>query len=540
MILRRDVLIITGIIFIMLFIVIYTISTNQILSSFSDLEKKYALENVNRSINALNDEILKLDNICYDWAAWDDTYEFVDNPTQEYIDSNLVDSTFTALHLNFIVYVNRSGYIVYAKAYDLRKNQRMPLPEGLLDHIDFLSTFNETPELGKLTKRGIISIDGEAAIVSSRPILTSEDEGPINGALIMGRFLDKEEIRALSESVGLKLSLIPASTHLDKIKLVPVNESVIVGYALLKDVYGKPAYILSVEMSRDIYMHGLKTVRLFILSITAVGILFSIVTIVFIDRSVLSRISMLSESVSKIRESGNLKERVPVNGSDELAKLGTEINGMLERIENLNEQLKVLNRILRHDMLNNLTVIKAALESVEPRNDSDKSLLKHAVNSVDKSVELIRDVRELESAITSGTDLKPVNIREAIENVAKNYPNVKFNISGECKCLADKAIQSVFDNIINNAIIHGKTDRIDITIRDVGDFCEVRIADYGKGVPEEIKDKIFEEGFKYGESARTGLGLYIVKKVLERYGGSVAVEDNKPCGAVFVLKFKKC
>ncbi|HDN73870.1 MAG TPA: ATP-binding protein, partial [Archaeoglobus sp.] len=55
----------------------------------------------------------------------------------------------------------------------------------------------------------------------------------------------------------------------------------------------------------------------------------------------------------------------------------------------------------------------------------------------------------------------------------------------------------------------------------------------------EIKERIFEEGFKYGENARTGLGLYIVRKVMEKYGGKVWVEDNEPTGTIFVLEFKR-
>jgi two-component system sensor kinase len=70
------------------------------------------------------------------------------------------------------------------------------------------------------------------------------------------------------------------------------------------------------------------------------------------------------------------------------------------------------------------------------------------------------------------------------------------------------------------------------------DYCEIRIADNGKGIPDEIKDDIFEEGFSYGDSGGSGLGLYIVKKTIERYDGSVRVENNKPSGSVFVIHLK--
>ena len=82
------------------------------------------------------------------------------------------------------------------------------------------------------------------------------------------------------------------------------------------------------------------------------------------------------------------------------------------------------------------------------------------------------------------------------------------------------------------------TFSLEIKIEKVRDMYEIRIADNGIGIPDEIKGRIFEEDFSHGEEARTGLGLYIVKKTMENYGGSVRVEDNTPKGSVFVLKLK--
>jgi|GEM_PF-5798430 len=66
-------------------------------------------------------------------------------------------------------------------------------------------------------------------------------------------------------------------------------------------------------------------------------------------------------------------------------------------------------------------------------------------------------------------------------------------------------------------------NRIDIVIRGTGEFCEVRIADHGTGIPNEMKEHIFEENFVHGETGNTGLGLYIVRNAMESYGGSVYV-----------------
>jgi signal transduction histidine kinase len=67
-----------------------------------------------------------------------------------------------------------------------------------------------------------------------------------------------------------------------------------------------------------------------------------------------------------------------------------------------------------------------------------------------------------------------------------------------------------------------------------------RIADNGPGVPDEQKERIFEEGEKGIDSEDTGLGLHLVRTLVDRYGGDVRVEDNEPEGSVFVAESLRC
>lgn len=131
---------------------------------------------------------------------------------------------------------------------------------------------------------------------------------------------------------------------------------------------------------------------------------------------------------------------------------------------------------------------------------------------------MIKRMRELESLITFGNNLKSTHLKEVLKVVARNY-DVQIWIEGDGVVLADEALISVFDNIIRNATIHGKADKIRIKIENKDELCEIRIADNGSGIPEEFKNEIFDEGFSYGDSRGSGLGLYIVRKTIERYGG---------------------
>ena len=208
-----------------------------------------------------------------------------------------------------------------------------------------------------------------------------------------------------------------------------------------------------------------------------------------------------------------------------------------EELKAHREHLKLIHKILRHDLINHLCVINSALRLHEKTKEEE--LLEEASARVDKCVELINRMKELESFISSHRGLKLYTVTDVLKTVMDCYHTVAFHIEGDGQVLADESLNSVIDNIINNAVVHGKTDKIDIDIGVKEEFCEIRIADYGTGIPDEIKDKIFEEGFVYGETGNTGLGLYIVKKTMENYGGHVYVEDNTPAGAVLVLALRR-
>lgn len=209
-----------------------------------------------------------------------------------------------------------------------------------------------------------------------------------------------------------------------------------------------------------------------------------------------------------------------------------------KNMEEMNKTLKVVNSILRHDVLNNLTVIGGSLEIYKMKKD--EKFLASATGAVDRSVDLIKKMREVEMVI-SPKEMKMVNLRAVVDEVVKKFlgQKMRFEVRGEGFVLADDALGSVFENIINNAMNHSGSDTMAIAIAPRNDgFCDVRISDQGVGIPNEVKPKIWQEGFKYGKSGQSGLGLFIVKKVVERYGGTIVVEDNKPKGTAFIMRLR--
>ncbi len=323
----------------LLITVIYLGSRVIFLRSFIKLEEKKLGENVERVIHAIEDEISGMENIADDWACWDDTYRFIKDRNEEYIKSNLVDETFPTLKLNLIVYVDKNYNIVFSKAYDLIRNRSTSMPRGFMDHIKRGLPLVEKPIKGKDIS-GIITLPDGPLLIVSKPILTSEEKGPSRGALIMARFLDEREVEDLSRKLRLSISIKRAKRSQEGIIIRPVSSRVIEGSTILKDIYGKPAILLTVSMRRDIYEMGVATTFYVAICLLILGAIFTLVVIFLLEKQVLSRLSFISEKVEEIGKKRDFSRRLEIPGKDELSKLGSSINNMLKELEEAKEELK--------------------------------------------------------------------------------------------------------------------------------------------------------------------------------------------------------
>jgi PAS domain S-box-containing protein len=354
MTLRRKTLFIIGATFYGVIILLFFISRNILLDSFLELEKQNSIQNTERALSALLQESSNLEATAGDWAAWDDTYAFIEDADTEYVESNLVDGTFIELRLNLMVFVNSAGQIVFGKAFDLNNEKEIPVPQSLQEHLSPGDILLTHPDEGSSVS-GVVLLPESPVLVASRPILTSQSEGPIRGTLVMGRYLDAAEIERLAEATRMPLTLyefnapqLPADFRAARsslstespISVRPIDEQSVAGYALVKDIYGKPVLMLRADMPRDIYQQGQTTVSYLILSIVGVGLLFGLGTILLLERQVLSRLFRLSKSVMSIGTSGDLSARVVIEGEDEISNLASTINGMLGALQQSEQELR--------------------------------------------------------------------------------------------------------------------------------------------------------------------------------------------------------
>ncbi len=210
----------------------------------------------------------------------------------------------------------------------------------------------------------------------------------------------------------------------------------------------------------------------------------------------------------------------------------TDLHLLADELKKSGEYLTLINKILRHDILNDLTVIRGYIEM------GDKELREIALSKIERIYTLIRESKAIEEAIGGKQSM---NLAEVVREIGKHYEeqaDIEY-ILNDVFVNANEALYSVVDNIMRNAVMHSKKDRVKITVEvfSSGRFGVIRISDDGVGIPENLKETIFEEGFSTSDS--TGLGLYIAKKAIDLLNGEIRVYDNEPSGAIFEIRLRK-
>ena len=415
---------------------LYLVSRKVLLRSFGELEQRAVWKEVRRVLSVLSDELSTLDEIAYDWAAWDDTYKFIEDANEDYIRSNLTDETFTGLRLNLMLFIHSSGRVVFGKAFDLLDDEEVPVPQSVQEHLRKGSLLRHPDTESRLT--GILLLPEGPMLVASRPILTSKDRGPIRGTLIMGRYLDSSEVEHISSTTRLSvvlrrcdeprmpmdLRVVMSSLSDGKPVVVrPIDEDLVAGYALLRDIYGNPALVLRVDVPRDIYRHGKATIYYFILSSVTIGVIFGLVMLSLLERHILSRLVNLRRDVTSI--GGDPSSRLRVKGKDEISDLAEDINRMLESLERTRKALIEGEERFR-------TVTERALAGVYIIQDGKFRYVNPALAEMFgyTQEELIDRLGPLELTHPDDRPLVAKNIRRRLEGKVES---VHYTFRGLCK-----------------------------------------------------------------------------------------------------------
>ncbi len=207
------------------------------------------------------------------------------------------------------------------------------------------------------------------------------------------------------------------------------------------------------------------------------------------------------------------------------------------------ERMAFLNRLLRHNVLNDMNLVLGRATTLEEHVDTDgQPAVDLVVERSEDIVELVTKMRWLTRVITTEGEFErktielSTNLERELEKIQDSYNvTIRADVPSGLYVEADDLLAELFENLLTNAVHHNDiTDpRVTVWVDDRPDSFVVNIADNGPGIPDGEKDDLFELDQGNITSDGGGIGLVLVETLVSQYGGDIWVEDNEPRGALF-------
>ena len=219
------------------------------------------------------------------------------------------------------------------------------------------------------------------------------------------------------------------------------------------------------------------------------------------------------------------------------AEAATQAKLEQEFVERQQETNEVLNRILRHHLLNGLTVIRGQAQVLEAGVDEEAA--DHAETVIDRADEMtatIEEIRDITRTLTEEPTLLSVDfgavLSEELADARERFPDGTFVVEGsipsDCTVQANDLLGRAIANVLTNAVEHNDSaePRVELSVQVDEDAVVLSVADNGPGIPEEVRADVFAPSERGIDSDGEGLGLFLTASVVEQYGGRVWIGDG--------------
>ena len=378
------------------------------------------------------------------------------------------------------------------------------------------------------------------------PVYVEGGRGPaLISVLVAGFPVDQASAESLKSSTGGTDVLITAGGRTIASTLPPGSTAKYSELTTaLKDVAGED--IGELHFLRP-FTGAVGDLRVQIAAIWAAAILFALVATYFAARRLLGPIRSLDAAAREVAR-GNYDYRVPLDGPDEMGRLGHAFNAMCQSIRDSREELirqervNTLGRIATsvvHDLRNPLAAIYSGAEllvdgSLPPSHT--ERLASNIYRSSRQVLNLLDDLMGL--ARGSKPALEVCRLSEIVEDAWNGVAvdGVSFSIAGDATVEAPVSrarIERVFTNLFANSVqAMPSGGRIHVDVALDGENAVIAVRDTGPGIPQQIRRSLFQPFTTAGKSNGLGLGLTLSRQTVAEHGGTLTLEDSRQ-GACF-------
>ena len=287
------------------------------------------------------------------------------------------------------------------------------------------------------------------------------------------------------------------------------------------------------------------------LIISAVLALLGGVATYFISGHALRPIREFSDKIEKVQAQNLADSRIEENQVKELNQLSVSYNRMLERLSAAFEIQRQFTANAAHELRTPLALMQVQLDlyhsNSHPDNDADTvQMIKMVTEQNDRLNKMVKTLLDMSELQTVGRDdeiILDALVDEVLEDLEPLAETKNIRLIGKCKDItmvgSDILIYRLVYNLVENAIKYNHSGgQVTVTADRKENHVYLSVEDTGAGIPEELKERVFEPFFRVDKSRSrelggVGLGLALVREIVRVHDGSITVKSNPSGGTIF-------
>ncbi|MCC6578804.1 MAG: HAMP domain-containing protein [Phycisphaeraceae bacterium] len=319
--------------------------------AFRELEHAQATTDTQRCLASLNRELDQMAMTALDYAAWDDTRQFLDDNNEKYAHDNLVSDNFNSLKLDLISILRLDGTAHWSRYLDAESGELVAAdswPATGLKADDPLLKHADSSDV----QRGLYPSPRGVMLVVSAPITSTNQVEPIHGSLVMGRLITPAWMEQLRNATACDVELLFSATdqtteETRRLKGLTTpgavalleGDTTLAGYSVIHDIKGSPLMTLRVTLPRQITARGEAAIRTAQTAMAVGGVLLLLALGIALDRGLARPLMRLTRHVVEVRQRDDLTTELPTGRRDEIGRLAREFNAMTQALRQSRDRL---------------------------------------------------------------------------------------------------------------------------------------------------------------------------------------------------------